>query len=95
MLYEVITVIVFGAFSVYGNVSGVWLFGAEANVRDIGPVLGGLLFGPIIGVGSAIIGALFRLSLGGVTAIPCSLTTIIAGILASIIWWVNRRNNFV
>jgi len=88
---KILLVIVFGAFSVYGNVSGVWLFGAEANVRDIGPVLGGLLFGPIIGVGSAIIGALFRLSLGGVTAIPCSLTTIIAGILASIIWWVNRK----
>jgi len=87
----IILILVFGAFSIYGNVSGIWLYGSEANVRDIGPVIAGLLFGPVIGIGSAIIGALFRLSLGGVTAIPCSLTTIIAGILASIIWFKNKK----
>lgn len=86
-----ILILIFGAFSIYGNISGIWLYGSEANVRDIGPVLGGLLFGPVIGVFSALIGALFRYSLGGVTVIPCTLTTLIAGSLSGLIWWVNKK----
>ncbi len=88
---KVILVLVFGAFSIYGNISGIWLYGSEANVRDLGPVIAGLLFGPGIGISSAIIGAVFRFSLGGVTVIPCTLTTLIAGILAGLVWWVNKK----
>jgi len=88
---KIILTLVFGAFSIYGNVSGIWLYGSEANVRDLGPVIAGLLFGPGIGVSSAIIGAVFRFSLGGVTVIPCTLTTLFAGIFAGLIWWVNKK----
>ena len=88
---KIILTLVFGAFSIYGNVSGIWLYGSEANVRDLGPVMAGLLFGPVIGISSAIIGALFRFSLGGITVIPCTITTLIAGILSGFVWWVNKK----
>jgi len=75
---QVLIILIFGVLSIYGNISGIWFNGTEANVRDLGPVIAGLMLGPVIGISSAIIGALFRFSLGGVTAIPCTLTTLIA-----------------
>lgn len=87
---KVIIILLFGAFSIYGNVSNIWLNGSQANVRDLGPVIAGLMFGPMIGIGTAIIGAGFRLSQGGITVVPCTLTTIIAGILAGVVWKLNK-----
>lgn len=39
---QAVMVLIFGAFSVFGTVSGVEVFGVIANVRDLGPVIGGL-----------------------------------------------------
>lgn len=88
---RIIIILFFGALSIYGNMSNIWLYGSQANVRNFGPVIAGLMFGPWIGLGAAVIGALFRYSLGGITAIPCSLTTLIAGILAGIVWILNKK----
>jgi len=81
----------FGALSIYGTISKLTLFGSMANVRDLGPVIAGLTFGPWIGLGTAIIGAAFRFSLGGVTAVPCTITTIIAGVSAGLLWYLNKK----
>lgn len=81
----------FGALSIYGTMSNIWLNGSPANVRDLGPVIAGLMFGPWIGIGVAGIGAVFRFSLGGVTVIPCTLTTLLAGVLAGAVWRLNNK----
>jgi len=88
---KLLIILFFGILSIYGTMSNIILDGSPANVRDLGPVIAGLCFGPWIGLGSAIIGALFRFSLGGITVIPCTLTTIIAGILAGIVWKINKK----
>lgn len=81
----------FGALSIYGSISNIGFGGSQANVRDLGPVIAGLMFGPWIGIGAASIGAVFRFSLGGITVIPCTITTLLGGILAGIVWKLNNR----
>jgi sigma-B regulation protein RsbU (phosphoserine phosphatase) len=75
----------FGALSIYGTAAGISIAGAILNVRDLGPIVGGLTCGPIVGLGAGLIGAVFRYSEGGFTALPCSIAPVIAGILAGLI----------
>lgn len=83
---RIILVVFFGALSVYGTWSGIDFLGSVVNVRDLGPMLAGLLAGPWVGLGAGLIGAAFRFSLGGTTVYPCSITAIIAGVLGGLIW---------
>lgn len=88
---QVILVLLFGGLSVYGTLSGIEFLGAPINVRDLGPMLAGLLGGPLVGLGAGLIGAAYRMSLGGFTVIPCSLATILAGLIGGLIWLLHRR----
>ena len=79
-------VFIFGIISVYGTYSGITIAGEYGgyilNFRDLGAMVAGVLGGPVVGFFAALIGGLYRLSVGGVTAVPCFLATIAAGILA-------------
>ena len=88
---QLILILIFGALSIYGTVSGVEVLGAIVNVRDLGPMVAGLIGGPVVGVGAGLIGAAYRMSLGGVTVIPCSLATILAGLFGGLIWLACKR----
>nr|WP_279383474.1 LytS/YhcK type 5TM receptor domain-containing protein [Methanobacterium formicicum] len=88
---QLILILIFGGISIYGSYSGVDIFGAVANVRDLGPMVAGLIGGPIVGLGAGLIGGLHRLTMGGFTCIPCSLSTILAGVLAGIIYLANKK----
>jgi len=55
---QAILIAIFGCFSIFGTYSGIEIFGAIANVRDLGPMIGGLACGPFVGIGAGIIGAL-------------------------------------
>jgi sigma-B regulation protein RsbU (phosphoserine phosphatase) len=87
---QLLIIIVFGVFSIYGTASGINLMGAIANIRDLGPMIAGLLGGPVTGFGAALIGAAYRYSLGGFTAIPCTVSTIIAGLSSGLIFYLRR-----
>ncbi len=87
---QVLMILIFGAFSIFGTYSGIEIFGAMANVRDLGPMIAGLVGGPWIGIGVGFIGGLHRFLLGGFTCIPCSLATVLSGLIAGIIYLLNR-----
>ncbi|WP_321504436.1 SpoIIE family protein phosphatase [uncultured Methanoregula sp.] len=88
---QVLLILVFGALSVYGTVAGVEFMGAFINVRDLGPMVAGLIGGPVVGVGAGLIGAAYRMSLGGFTVYACSLATLLAGLFGGLIWLFNKR----
>jgi sigma-B regulation protein RsbU (phosphoserine phosphatase) len=88
---QLILIGVFGALSIYGTINGVEIPGAIVNVRDLGPMVGGLVGGPVVGVGAGLIGAAFRWSLGGFTVIPCTIATILAGLFGGLIWYANNK----
>jgi phosphoserine phosphatase RsbU/P len=88
---RLLLVLIFGAFSVWGTISGVEVNGAIANTRDLGPALGGLIGGPVVGIGAGLIGGLQRLAMGGWTAVPSALGAVVAGIAGGGIFLLYRR----
>ncbi|WP_152655664.1 sensor histidine kinase [Oceanobacillus sp. CFH 90083] len=64
---------------------------AIANSRVIGIVIAGLLGGPKVGIGAAVIAGAHRFTLGGFTAIACGVATMIAGVIASLFYKKNKR----
>jgi phosphoserine phosphatase RsbU/P len=88
---QIILVLLFGALSIYGTLSGVEFLGAIVNVRDLGPMLAGLLGGPWVGLGAGLIGAAHRMTLGGFTVYSCSLATVFAGLIGGLIWLFRGR----
>lgn len=78
--------LIFGAMSVIGTYTAVPVYGALANTRLAGAVLGGLLGGPAVGVVAGAIGGLHRWLLGGFTALPCGLATVCGGFLGGLVY---------
>ena len=80
-------------FSVLGILASISIFidKSPANVRTMTILIGSMLGGPIVGIPSAIVAGLFRLSLGGVTAVPCSISTILCGFIGSAVYILNGR----
>ena len=78
-------IFVLGIFSAFGNLIGIPIEGAIANTRIVGPVVGGLLGGPVVGVGVGIIGAIPRYFMGGFTMWPSILSNILAGYISGLV----------
>lgn len=102
---QVIAVCFFGLFGIIGTYSGftfntstsefaIWATDIQtdeaiANFRVIGVVLAGLLGGYKVGMGAGLIAGVHRFFLGGYTAFPCGIASILAGYLAGLF----RKNN--
>ncbi|TSB47286.1 sensor histidine kinase [Alkalicoccobacillus porphyridii] len=95
---KLIAVGFFGLFGIIGTYSGLtfstttsefalWATDinsdeAIANFRVIGVVLAGLLGGYKVGLGAGLIAGIHRFFLGGYTAFPCGIATILSGLFA-------------
>ena len=88
---QIILILLFGMLSIFGTYGGITLpSGAIANIRDLGPMVAGLVGGPVIGVGAGIIGGVHRYFLGGFVAFPCSLASVYAGLIGGL-WYELRK----
>ncbi len=86
--------LVFSSLSILGTFLGVPVHDAIANTRAIGPVLAGIIGGPLLGTAVGFTGGLHRYSLGGFTALSCGLATTLAGTLGGIVHlYLLRRNH--
>lgn len=84
-------IIIFGLFSIFGTYIGIPVDdGVISNIRDLSPMISGLIGGPYLGVIVGLIGGIHRLSLGGETAFTCLIATVLAGLLAGIIHHYNK-----
>jgi sigma-B regulation protein RsbU (phosphoserine phosphatase) len=83
---QMVLILFFGAVSIYGTLIGINLLGAIISVRDLGPLVGGLACGPVVGLGAGLIGAAFRFSEGGFTALACSIAATLAGLLGGLVY---------
>jgi sigma-B regulation protein RsbU (phosphoserine phosphatase) len=90
-LDKLIFVLVFGGFSIFGTYVGIPLAsGAIINIRDFAPIIAGLTAGPVIGLFVGLIGGIERLFLGGFTAVPCGLATILAGVIGGAVHYFKK-----
>ena len=80
--------VIFGGLSVFSTHFSIEYERMILNVRDIGPLAAGLLFDPISGIIAGFIGGIERyivgkyFGIGYYTHIACSISTIMAGIIA-------------
>ena len=80
-------IVFFGGLSIAGTYLGTYIQGAYANIRAIGAFIGGLLGGPTVGLSAGLIGGGHRFFLGGFTAVPCALATILAGLAGAAVYY--------
>ncbi|NTV75816.1 MAG: histidine kinase [Holophaga sp.] len=85
---QLVLALVFGAFSAAGNFIGIPVHGALANTRIVGPIAGGLIGGPLVGIGAGFLGGAVRFSMGGYTALAALVSNVIAGLISGL---VHRR----
>lgn len=80
--------ITFAIFGILGTYAGTDVNGAIANTRIVGVMAGGILYGPFVGIVSGIIAGIHRFfyDIGGITSIPCAVTTILAGFVSAFIY---------
>ena len=78
--------VIFGLVSIISTYTGVREQGAIVNTRVIGVLAAGLLGGPWVGMGAALIGGLHRylFDIGGFTALSCALSTLMEGFVGSV-----------
>ena len=85
---QVLVGVIYGLCSVLSTHYGVDYGDMLLNVRDIGPLAAGLLFHPLSGVISGLIGGIERyiagtyLGVGSYTRVACSVSTCLAGFLS-------------
>jgi phosphoserine phosphatase RsbU/P len=90
--YQAILILIFGLLSIYGTYGGIQLnSGVIANIRDLGPMLAGLIGGPIVGLGAGLIGGIHRYLLGGFVCVPCGLSSVLAGLFGGLIYLLKRE----
>lgn len=84
----VIVTVIFSLFAIFGTYSGIKVDGSLVNVRIIAIMAGGILFGPWVGLITGIISGVHRflIDIGGVTSVPCLITSVTAGIVSSVIY---------
>ena len=91
---KIYTILIFGALSIFGTYGGIVLpSGAIANIRDLGPLIAGLVGGPAVGIGAGLIGGIHRYFMGGFVAVPCSVATVIAGLIGGIIFVIRKGSS--
>ncbi len=87
---QILIGVVFGGLSAFASGYGVEILGTVANVRDAAPLCAGLIFGAPAGIISGILGGLYRFfsvfwGAGEYTRIACTLSTILAGLIAAVL----------
>lgn len=88
---KIVGILIFGIMSVLGTATGITSGDVLLNVRDGGPIMGGLWFGPVIGIGAAVLGAAYRFTIGGATMIPCVIATLVSGVVSGILYLYFRE----
>ena len=85
----------FSAISMMGTYLGLPVNDALANTRAIGPVLAGIIGGPILGTSVGFTGGLHRYFFGGFTAFSCGLSTTTEGLIGGLVHlYLFRQNRF-
>lgn len=77
----------FSALAIAGTYIGLDYKGSILNTRNIGVITGGLLLGPQVGLVAGGLAAIHRMMvpIGQATALPCSIATVLGGILAGLL----------
>jgi LytS/YehU family sensor histidine kinase len=78
--------VVLGLLAVFGTLMGSKMAdGTIINVRELSVMIAGVAGGPIGGVVAGVIGGVHRYTVGGATAVPCTVSTILIGAISGLV----------
>ncbi|MHC1742458.1 MAG: LytS/YhcK type 5TM receptor domain-containing protein [Syntrophobacteraceae bacterium] len=83
--HKVYLYLFFSLISLMGTYLGLPVQDALANTRAIGPVLAGIIGGPLLGTAVGLTGGLHRYFFGGFTALACGLSTTVEGLIGGLV----------
>jgi len=84
--YQIIAVILFGIIIILASKYAIIIMGARVNIRTCIAIFSGIIAGPAAGIAVGLIGGIYRMSLGGWTALPCGVATISAGLIGAYLY---------
>ncbi|MCF8011026.1 MAG: sensor histidine kinase [Clostridiales bacterium] len=83
---KILLVLIFGGMGITGTYTGIVMEGgAIANSRVIGVMIAGFLGGPSVGIAAGLIAGIHRLTVGGITALACALSTVVEGTVGGLV----------
>ena len=96
LLYKLTLMVIFGLIGIVSTYTGIKVNGAIANTRAIAAVAGGILGGPMVGLGAGLIAGLHRflIDIGGFTAVACGLSTLAEGLLGGLYARYIKRSSY-
>ena len=78
--------VVLGLLAVFGTLMGSKMAdGTIINVRELAVMIAGVAGGPISGVIAGLMGGFHRYTVGGATALPCTISTILIGVISGLV----------
>ncbi|WP_434798426.1 sensor histidine kinase [Terrisporobacter vanillatitrophus] len=79
--------IIFTSLAIMATYNGIHYKGSIVNTRIISIVSGGVLFGPVVSIPAGVISGAHRyfINPGGMTSVPCFISSVMAGILSGIV----------
>lgn len=78
--------VVLGLLAIYGTLMGNKLeSGTIINVRELAAMIAGVVGGPVSGLLAGLIGGIHRYTVGGATALPCTISTILIGLISGFV----------
>jgi sigma-B regulation protein RsbU (phosphoserine phosphatase) len=78
-----------GLISIFGTVSGIPIGDAVANISDLGPVIAGLMGGPVVGLTAGLIGGFYRFFFASLT-FSSSVSTVVVGVAGGLVWKLKK-----
>ena len=85
-----------GAFAIYGTLMGTKLAdGTIVSVRELATMIAGVAGGPVAGALSGMIGGIHRYTVGGATALPCTISTILIGVISGVVSLKLKGKNYL
>lgn len=96
LVYKLTLMVIFGLIGIVSTYTGIKVNGAIANTRAIAAVAGGILGGPMVGLGAGLIAGLHRflIDIGGFTAVACGLSTLAEGLLGGLYARYIKRSSY-
>lgn len=92
----IILILIFGFFSIFSTYTGYGIKGAIANTRIIGVMAGGVIGGPVVGIGAAVIGSIHRymIDVGGFASLACTVSTLAGGLISAAAGKYVKKNKY-
>lgn len=88
---QMICLVTFVAVGLFSSYVFIRINDTPANIRCLIVMISGLFGGPVVGIPVGIISGAYRYAIGGPTALPCAISTVISGIIGSLIFIWNDR----